>query len=533
METKKIALIYCRVSSERQKKEGHGLDSQEHRCREYVGTKGYQVEEVFQDSFSGGGDFMNRPAMREMLEYIDDHAHKEYVVVFDDLKRFARDTEFHLKLRSAFKSRNTKLECLNYTFEDTPEGRFVETIFAAQGELEREQNRRQVIQKMRARLERGFWPFYPPPGYKAEKNALHGKLLKPLEPKASIIKEAMEGFASGRFQEQLDVQKFLQLKDFCDGKPVYLERVKRLLTRSIYAGYIEYPDWEISRRKGYHEPLISLETYEKIINKLSGSPRAFTRKDISKDFPLRGFVLCSHCLRPLTASWSTGRNQKFPYYRCSHITCIERNKSLNRDDVEKKFKIILKGIKPKKAILNATKEILLDMWDEVINDTKGTQDQVETRLTLITDEIDTLVKRIKKTKIEKMIQIYEEQVEDLSKEEMVLKDKLQNSTKRTIDFGTALNFVFSILENPYNTWEEGDLSMRRLILKLVFERNISYNKNSGFGTAILSLPLRVFETFDVSNSLAVDMLQKSWNQIQDYITQWYLAFGEAGYIKDL
>jgi DNA invertase Pin-like site-specific DNA recombinase len=504
VETKFPALIYSRVSSIRQTKEGHGLDSQEHRCREYADNKKYEVEKVFPDSFSGGGDFMNRPAMREMLEYIDAHAHKQYVVIFDDLKRFARDTEFHLKLRSAFKSRNTRLECLNYKFEDTPEGRFVETIFAAQGELEREQNRRQVIQKMRARLERGYWPFFPPPGYKAEKDAVHGMLLKPKDPKASIIKEALEGFASGRFQEQIDVQKFLQLKDFAKGRRIHLETVRRLLERVIYAGYIEYPKWEIIRRKGHHEALINLETYEKIMEKLDGRARSFTRIDTREDFPLRGFVQCEHCKKLLTASWSTGRNGRFPYYRCTEINCSQKNKSLNSDEVHKKFKIILKGVKPKKTTLNATREILLDMWNDVINDTKGTHDQVETRLAAITAQIAVLLKRIDKTTSEKMVEIYEAQVEDLSKEEQVLKDKLQNSTKRTMDFGTALDFVFSILENPYATWEDGDLAMKRLVLKLVFEKNIAYSKNSGFGTAILSLPLRVFETFDASNSLGVE-----------------------------
>ncbi len=88
---------------------------------------------------------------------------------------------------------------------------------------------------------------------------------------------------------------------------------------------------------------------------------------------------------------------------------------------------------------------------------------------------------------------------------IVLKDKLGNSTKRTIDFGTALEFVFKILKNPYAEWEKGDLAYLRLILKLVFEANIAYSKNSGFGTAILSLPLRVFETIDVSNSQGVEM----------------------------
>ena len=148
------ALIYCRVSSDRQATEGHGLDSQEHRCRDYASSRAYEVEKIFRDSFTGKGDFMLRPAMKALLYHVDTHPHINYVVIFDDLKRFARDTEFHIKLRAAMKMRNIQPECLNYTFEDTPEGRFAETIFAAQGQLEREQNRRQVIQKQKARLEK-------------------------------------------------------------------------------------------------------------------------------------------------------------------------------------------------------------------------------------------------------------------------------------------------------------------------------------------------------------------------------------------
>lgn len=33
---------------------------------------------------------------------------------------------------------------------------FIETVIAAQGQLERLQNRRQTLQKMKARLERGY-----------------------------------------------------------------------------------------------------------------------------------------------------------------------------------------------------------------------------------------------------------------------------------------------------------------------------------------------------------------------------------------
>lgn len=128
------ALVYCRVSSTKQKLEGHGLDSQETRCRHYAEGKGYTVEAVFPDDITGEGDFMKRPGMVALLGYLDAQPARErknYVVIFDDLKRFARDTEFHIKLRKAFRMRGAQVECLNFRFEDTPEGKFVETIIAA------------------------------------------------------------------------------------------------------------------------------------------------------------------------------------------------------------------------------------------------------------------------------------------------------------------------------------------------------------------------------------------------------------------
>jgi len=50
------AIIYCRVSHSKQRTEGQGLTSQEHRCRQYAATEGYEVEAVFPDNVSGGGD---------------------------------------------------------------------------------------------------------------------------------------------------------------------------------------------------------------------------------------------------------------------------------------------------------------------------------------------------------------------------------------------------------------------------------------------------------------------------------------------
>jgi DNA invertase Pin-like site-specific DNA recombinase len=168
------------------------------------------------------------------------------VVISNELKRFAHDTRFHLDLRDKFSAHGAIVNCLNFKFESSYEGRFVKTMFAALGQLERQQYSRQVAQKMRARVERGYYVFNPPIGYRYDKDKAHSKLLVRNEPAASILIEALEGYASGRFSSQVEVRCFLESepnfpKSRARGR-VHPSRVKELLTRPIYAGCVEAPD---------------------------------------------------------------------------------------------------------------------------------------------------------------------------------------------------------------------------------------------------------------------------------------------------
>ena len=272
--TKPKALIYCRVSSDRQVREGHGLEGQESRCRRYAQDHGYEVVAVFRDEGVSGG-VIEREGMQTLLDFLEENkGQEEVVVLIDDIKRLARDLIGHFTLRKSIQSRGGRLESPSHRFGSGPEEVFMESIFAATAELERNQNRKQVRNRMQARLEAGYWPFYPPPGYTFAKVAGHGKLLVPKEPEASIIREALEGFASGRFPTQVDMQRFLQSKDFTPrrdrGKGMtYPEQVRRLLAQEVYTGVIRYPPWNVTPRQGHHEPLISSETYRHEIQERS------------------------------------------------------------------------------------------------------------------------------------------------------------------------------------------------------------------------------------------------------------------------
>lgn len=508
-QNKKKALIYARVSSDRQSSEGHGLDSQEHRCREYAKQHGYEVEKVFRDSVTGNSDFMDRPASKDLIKYIESKPHISFVVIFDDIKRLARNHIAHWKLRELLKSLDVTPESPNFEFGDTEEAWLHEAIAALFGDFERRTNRRQVFQKMRARLEAGYWTFNSNiPGYKRKNLNSRDWILVRKEPEASIIQEALEGFASGRFEDQVDVQKFLEKHNFFGkkkGQTVYLEQVKKILTRTLYCGYIEYKKWEVEKRKGHHDALVSVEVFNKVQDRLNRKKRIRIKSSYNEDFPLRPYVRCSGCKKLFTASWSTGRSDKYPYYRCATKECVYGNKSVSKQKLEKDFRDLLEDLQPRKEIINLTKAILNDLYTKKYSELKKEDGLKERELNRIDTEIQSLIGRVVRVRNPTVVERYEERIEELSRYKKELKNEIDNEKDFDISFGTAFDEIMGILENPINKWDSENLEDKKLIVKLVFEEDPVYDKNYGFGTAELSCVLTLFRQISDSKSRDVEM----------------------------
>ena len=106
---------------------------------------------------------------------------------------------------------------------------------------------------------------------------------------------------------------------------------------------------------------------------------------------------------------------------------------------------------------------------------------------------------------EQVVATYEERMGELVDKGVVLKDSLMSLTQHGPSIETALDIVFDFLRNPAKQWQKGNIHTKKLVLKLVFEQNLRYNKNSGFETAILSLPLRVFTLPEEQKPLLVEV----------------------------
>jgi site-specific DNA recombinase len=356
----KKAVIYCRVSSIKQTKVGDGLKSQEATCREFARQRGYEVVAVFSDDLSG--KLLKRPGMKEMLAYLRARRREPHAVLIDDISRLARHIRTHFELRDAISRVGATLESPTMMFSDDDEPNFEEIVRAGLSHEQRRANAGQTKARMRARLLNGFWPFFAMPGYKFVRSPNRVKILVRDEPLASVLDEALEGYASGRFETQTDVQRFLDTQP-CYPLNSHISRVTSLLTRPIYAGYLEYEPWGISLRKGVHEPLISFETYKKNQARLSGAANVPTRKNLNFDFPLRGFVVCGDCGGLLTACWSQGRSAKHPYYLCIKRGCPSYKKSIKRDVIEGQFRELLESLRPSPEFFQIAYEMFEEHWN--------------------------------------------------------------------------------------------------------------------------------------------------------------------------
>lgn len=489
---KQPAVIYCRISDKGQT----GLGSQEHRCRQYAEAKDYEVAAIFRDKVTGGGNFMKREGMVKLLQFLDDHSSDNFVVIFDDLKRYARDTEFHLTLRRMMKDRGAIRECLNFNFEDSPEGKFNETINAAVGELDRETIARQSRQKKIARLENGYAVYSRPPiGYKFIKaKGSNNKILVRDEPYASIVAEVMEGFASGRFTSQAEIARYLEdhplfPKHTPAGK-VRVQKVTDMLTQPLYAGYVHSQQLGVSMREAKHPSLVSKAVFEQIAKRISRRANAPARKDLHEDFPLRGAVACSGCGVNFKSSWSKGMTKYYAYYLCQTKDCAHYGKSIPREKIEGAFEALLKDVEPGKRLIKLTTVMFRTYWDQKVKQASDNTKAIKADLRKTEEQIGKLISRIVETANERIIGALENRIDELEQRKLILAERAQNAALPPPCFEETLELSLRFLANPYKIWASGVFNLKRLVLRLVFIEPLFYDRQNGYRTPVTALPFK-------------------------------------------
>lgn len=488
------AVVYARVSDKKQKLNGNGLDSQETRLREYAAKRGYSVVAAFYDDISG--QYAERDGLEDMMTFLKSQR-RPFIVLMDHSSRLTRNYRDHWPLRDKLIAVSAVLESpeKRYADDPSPEDELHENIDVSVNHYQRRQNAIQTKNRMRARAMNGYWGFHAPVGYKYEKVDPHGKMLVRDEPVASLIKEVLEGYANGRFQTHTEVMRFLAMHPHYPDKKkrnLSVERVKEILVREQYAGYITQPNWDLYLIPAKHEPLISFETHQRILDRVRGRAVVPARKNVAQEFPLRQFVLCGGCGNPVMGCCSTSRNgTRHPYYLCQTKGCEHYGKSTRRDDMHNAFEIILKSLVPLPEVIEGAAAMFRDIWEENRKVAKLQAQAMKSEAKKVDQSIQQYLDRIIETEDKSVIKAYESRVQSLNVEKTALQEKIANCGRPLVDYDTTFRTAQLFLENPFILWDSERLEDKRAVLKMAFSEPLKYDRKLGFRTAEISMPFKM------------------------------------------
>ena len=174
METKSKsnkAVIYTRVSTNEQVENGTSLLSQREACTRVALNLGLEVVDVCEDAGVSGTRYQTREGIKKALKHIE--SGQASVLIATKIDRVGRSAKVVLDIVDRIERANGELITEDVKFDKSGMGRFMRTVWAAMGEMEKDNIRDRMMGGKHQRVAEGQQPqrSRPPYGYHIVTNA--------------------------------------------------------------------------------------------------------------------------------------------------------------------------------------------------------------------------------------------------------------------------------------------------------------------------------------------------------------------------
>jgi hypothetical protein len=288
-----------------------------------------------------------------------------------------------------------------------------------------------------------------------------------------------------------------------------------MLRNRVYIGQVDVPDFNVSRR-GDVEPLVNERVFFRVQAILDGRHEVTgPRQRDDPDFPLRGYVRCESCGKPLTASWSKGRSDDYAYYHCRG-RC--RAVNISKATLEELFVEELTRLQPTPGFMRLVKDRVLSAWRDMQSDASQRIAEIERRRKAIREKLDRLdAAFLYECTID--IDTYDRHRDKLREELTLAQMDRHSSELEEMDVEGILAFAERVLPSASNLWVHSSLAQKQRLQQVFFPEGIRFDGKSlvGIGT---TLPV-----FDYLGSVSdekkdlVDQNSASWNRLTSWLRQ--------------
>jgi site-specific DNA recombinase len=333
------AVIYARVSSREQEREGYSIPAQRKLLTGYAASRGFRVGHEFIDVESAKNP--GRKEFGKMMGLLENDPNCRVVLVekTDRLYRNRRDSlafeeliekydvEVHLVKEGRIIGKNSRSQ-----------DKFMHDIHVAVAKHYVENLKEEVKKGMREKAEQGIYPGRAPFGYR---NSTVTRTVEVDTGKAPVVKRIFELYATGNYSLSSLRQTVLTET----GVRLSRSYLETMLKNPFYTGFFR---WQGTDYKATHSALVDDVTFERVKRVFSGRNKPKYRKH---DFAFAGLLRCAHDGFTVTAELHKG---KYVYYRCSQ--CAKHY--MREQDISDRLGEALKGIYVPETVVHGIAESL-------------------------------------------------------------------------------------------------------------------------------------------------------------------------------
>jgi DNA invertase Pin-like site-specific DNA recombinase len=323
-----IGAAYIRVSDERQ--DEYSPDSQLKKIREYAAREGYLIpdEYVFYDDGISGKSVKKRDDFNRMIAIAKEKTHPFDAIFVWKFSRFARNQEESMVYKNLLRKKGVTVISVSEPIPEGHYGTLIERVIEWMDEFYLVNLGTEVTRGMTEKVSRGEPVCAPAYGYVIREGKYYPDDTGP----SDIVREVFERYSNGEKQRALARElgdRGIRTKwgnrpenrwiDYILHNPVYIGKIRWSLEGTQAASKRDYDNENLMIVDGHHEPLISLELWEKVQKMLEEQKRKYpkhARQSQPIDYMLKGLVRCSSCGGTLAISSATSGKAKTRTLQC-------------------------------------------------------------------------------------------------------------------------------------------------------------------------------------------------------------------------
>lgn len=485
---KRKAILYIRVSTDEQAEKGYSLKHQQERLERYCEFQNIEVVATYQDDHSKS---FERPQFQALLGTLKKKKQAASLLLFTKWDRFSRNAGDAYGMINQLRKLGVDPQAIEQPLDlDIPENKIMLAFYLAAPEVENDRRALNTLVGMRRARKEGRWLTTAPKGYRNCRSEDNKPIIEPNKD-AHLVQEAFEELAKG----VLDIEAVRRQINKM-GLKVSRSAFWYLVRNPMYCGKLFVPAWkdeEARYVKAIHEPLISESLFDEVQDVLNGRKKKTPAKNTRREeLPLRGYLICKQCGRPLTGSASHGNGGKYYYYHCqASLGCKERFKAKQAND---EFLDYLRTFKTKSEVLDLYLMIMEEKFKKGKSLKVADDKETDARIT----KLSTRLKNAKEMMLDGEMERseYKQIVSELEPEIEKLKRLKANAGLVEDDYQRYLKGGLCLLKNIAERYAVADLEKRQQIVGVIFPEKVVYDA----GTYRTTTPHPIFEVITATEA---------------------------------